>query len=108
MLPNSSATSAYGNFINQGTETIEIVGIGSDGFSEVSLHETRIQNGVSRMEPHARWTFAPGDSTELKPGGMHLMLMKPTREILVGSEITLILEDKSGRKFKFLLPVEAR
>ena len=36
------------------------------------------------------------------------MLMQPTREIRVGSEIALILEDKAGKTFEFVLPVEAR
>lgn len=108
MLPNSTATAAYGNFNHQGTAAIEIVAIRSDSFSEVSLHETRIQQGVSRMESHSSWILQPGDDLQLRPGGLHLMLMQPTREIRVGSEIALILEDKAGKTFEFVLPVEAR
>jgi copper(I)-binding protein len=107
-LPNSSATSAYGKFYNQGTAAFEIVAISSDSFARVSLHETRIQQGVSRMESHSTWILQPGDDLELRPGGLHLMLMQPTREIKVGSEITLILADRSGKTFEFRLPVEAR
>jgi len=108
MLPNSSATSAYGIFYNQGTAAFEIAAISSDSFAHVSLHETLIQDGVSRMESRPSWILQPGDRLELQPGGLHLMFMKPTREISVGSEITLVLADKSGKTFEFLLPVEAR
>jgi len=108
MLPNSTATAAYGKFNNQGPAPIEIVAISSDSFSRVSLHETRIEQGVSRMESHSSWILQPGDDLELRPGGLHLMLMQPTREIPVGSEVSLIVSDKSGKTFRFLLPVEAR
>lgn len=108
MLPKSTATSAYGKFHNQGPVPIEIVAVTSDSFSHVSLHETRIEQGVSRMESHSTWVLQPGDDIELRPGGFHLMLMQPTREIQVGSEITLVLADKSGKSFEFVLPVEAR
>lgn len=108
ILPSATATSAYGKFNNQGTVAIEIVAISSDSFSRVSLHETRIQQGISRMESHSDWILQPGDELELRPGGLHLMLMQPTREIRVGSEITLTLADKSGKTFQFVLPVEER
>lgn len=108
MLPSSNVTSAYGKFSNQGAVSIEIVAITSDSFSRVSLHETRIQQGVSRMESHSSWILQPGNDLVLQPGGLHLMLMQPTRDIQVGSEITLIVTEKSGKTFEFLLRVEAR
>lgn len=108
MIPNSTATAAYGKVNNHGTAAIEIVAFSSDSFSHVSLHETVIEQGVSRMESHSSWTLEPGDSLELRPGGMHLMLMKPTREIRVGSKIPLVLTDTSGNTFEFLLSVEVR
>jgi hypothetical protein len=36
------------------------------------------------------------------------MLMEPTHEIDVGSEVSLILKDKTGKTFEFMVPVETR
>ena len=108
MLPGSTVTAAYGRITNLGTEPIEIVGFSSDSFAEVGLHETRVRQGVSRMDSHPSWTLQPGDELELKPGGMHLMLMEPKVEIIVGSTVSLSLKDNSGKTFEFKLPVEAR
>ena len=58
---------------------VTIVGASSPAFGEVSLHETRIVDGVSRMRALPELRIAPGDSAVLKPGGMHLMLMQPQR-----------------------------
>ena len=107
MLPGSTVTAAYGRFTNHGTEAIEIVAFSSDSFSQVGLHETRIVQGVSRMESRPSWTLQPGEELELKPGAMHLMLMEPTGEIGVGSKVRLIVKVKTGKTFEFLLPVNA-
>ena len=108
MPPGSAVMSAYGTFSNQGTESLKIVSASSDSFSSVGFHETRVEADVSRMERQSGWTLEPGKVLELRPGGKHLMLMQPTRELAVGSEITLILVDDAGTNFEFRLRVEAR
>ena len=106
--PGSAATSAYGNLKNNANEAIHIVSFKSDGFSNTSLHETRIDQGVSRMEHHSNWTIGPGEQLELQPGGMHIMLMQPTRDVETGSEVKFTLTDETGKTYSFSLPVEAR
>lgn len=107
MPPGSGMTAAYGRFIYQGTTTIEFTSFRSDAYKDVSLHQTVIENGISRMKP-AVWSQAPGTTFTLEPGGYHLMLMEPSREANPGDMVGLTLVTGDGQEFSFSLPVVVR
>ena len=108
MAPGMTMTAAYGRFVNNGPERIEIREFGSDSFEDVSLHETTIEGGVSKMQRLPGLIQEPGTGTVLAPGGLHLMLMRPLREIRPGDEVSLTLTATNGERFRFTLPVRAR
>lgn len=107
MPPGSGMTAAYGRFIYQGATTIEFTSFRSDAYEDVSLHQTVIENGISRMKP-AVWSQVPGATFTLEPGGYHLMLMEPSRETTPGDMVGLTLVAVDGQEFSFSLPVVAR
>lgn len=106
--PGMKMTAAYGRFTNHGMDTIEIISFSSDSFTDVGLHQTTMENGVSKMEQVSDWSLSPGTRTVLKPGGLHLMLMDPTREIRPGDSIGLTLIAANGEQYRFSLPVETQ
>jgi periplasmic copper chaperone A len=108
MPPGMNMTAAYGRFVNLGDSAIEIVAIESDSFASVSLHQTTAEAGTSRMKPVIAWSIEPGATAVLEPGGLHLMMMQPTRELVVGSTVELTLTSNSGQSYHFTLKVEAR
>lgn len=108
MPPGARMTAAYGVITNIGSDPITISSFTSDSFAAASLHRTRIKNGVTSMEQLPGLTQSAGDSSVLEPGGLHLMLMNPTREIRPGDSVGLTVTTSGGRKFQFSLPVEAR
>jgi copper(I)-binding protein len=108
MPPGSSMTAAYGRFTNQGATTIEITSFRSDSYDAVTLHRTVNQNGLSRMEQQTEWSQSSHTAMVLEPGGYHLMLMNPTREVRPGDSIGLTLISATGEEFPFELPVETR
>ncbi|CAN7231447.1 copper chaperone PCu(A)C [Pseudoxanthomonas sp. LjRoot143] len=85
---------------------VSVVGAESLAFDDVSLHETREENGVSRMREVAALPIAPGKAAELKPGGLHLMLHGPYQPLAAGEKPVITLKLADGRS----LPVvfEAR
>ncbi|HLF31523.1 MAG TPA: copper chaperone PCu(A)C [Xanthomonadales bacterium] len=101
-------TAAYGRFTNQGATTVEITSFRSDSYEQVTLHRTVNENGISRMEQQTGWSQSPNTAMVLEPGGHHLMLMNPMREVRPGDSIGLTLISASGEEFPFKLPVEAR
>jgi len=108
MPPGTNMTAAYGRFVNSDAKTIEIASFESDSFASVGLHQTTIEDGTSRMQELKNWSIDPGAAVVLEPGGLHLMLMQPTREIVVGSTVELSLISTSGQDYHFTLKVEAR
>ncbi len=91
---------------NRCAQPASIVGAESLAFADVSLHETREENGVSRMREVTSLPIAPGKAAELKPGGLHLMLHRPYQTITLGERVVITLKLADGRS----LPVtfEAR
>ena len=108
MPPGMKMTAAFGQLKNSGPDGLEIVDFGSPQFADVSLHRTEAVGGVSRMREVEGFSIEAGETVELQPGGLHLMLMGPAEELQVGQVVTVILSITDGRKFSFTLPVERR
>ncbi|MGE8213134.1 MAG: copper chaperone PCu(A)C [Stenotrophomonas sp.] len=84
---------------------IVVIGAGSKAFGDVSLHETTVADGVSRMREIDRLPIAAGASAELKPGGLHLMLMQPEVPLAEGAQLPLRLSLEDGTKVDGTLQV---
>jgi copper(I)-binding protein len=76
---------------------VSVTGAESLAFADVSLHETREENGVSRMREVATLPIAHGKAAELKPGGLHLMLHGPYAPIAAGEKVVITLRLADGR-----------
>ena len=100
-------TAAYGELRNLGNEPLRLESFDSDTFASVSLHLSVIEDGVSRMREQSDMEIAPGDSLLLEPGGLHLMLMRATREVRPGDEIEIGISS-NGVRYPFKLVVETR
>lgn len=88
----------FGTIENRCAEPVIVVGVSSPAFADVSLHETRIVDGVSRMRALPELRIAPGNAATLKPGGMHLMLMQPRAALKPGSKVVVEFALKDGKK----------
>lgn len=79
----------FGRIDNRCDAPVTIVGVASPAFAEVSLHETRIEDGISRMRALPELIIAGGASATLQPGGKHLMLMQPVRQLQPGETVEI-------------------
>jgi len=86
----------FGRIENHCAKPVTIVGVSSPTFDDVSLHETRIVDGVSRMRALPELRIAPDGAAVLKPGGMHLMLMEPHAALKEGSRVLIEFKLKDG------------
>ncbi len=90
-------SAGYGVIRNGCKVPVVVVAAGSKAFGDVTLHETTLVDGISRMRPVKRLPIAPGASAELKPGGLHLMLMDPEARLSAGKQLPLRLTLEDGR-----------
>lgn len=84
---------------------VVVTGARSARFEDVSLHETRFVDGVSRMRAVARLTVPLRGTVSLQPGGLHLMLMGPRSPVRPGDRIEVELELEDGRVLRAVWPV---
>jgi copper(I)-binding protein len=106
MPPGSMMTAGFGRLLNNSDTAIEISAYSSPQFEDVSLHQTVLKDGLSRMNEVPVLNLAAGSEIELAPGGYHLMFMQPIGELTEIVEIHFELA--GGQRFSFELPVERR
>ena len=75
--PMPRMKAGYMTLTNNTDETIDITHVSSPQFDRAEIHETVLEDDVSRMRPVGVLTIAAGESVRLEPGGKHLMLMQP-------------------------------
>lgn len=103
--PTMPMTAGYGVIRNGCATAVTIIGARSASFGDVSLHETRIVDGVSRMRAVERLPLAPGERAVLKPGGLHLMLMDGRRVLEEGQPVWLQVQLEGGTEVSTALIV---
>ena len=100
-------TAGFGRIENRCPAPVTVVGASSPAFGDVSLHETRVVDGVSRMRAVPELVVPADGSVTLEPGGLHLMLMQPRTPLQAGSTIEIVFELKGGGTLRGELVVRA-
>lgn len=90
----------FGRIENRCSTPITIVSAHSVAFGEVSLHRTAIVDGISRMRAVPELRIAADAVAVLKPGGLHLMLMRSKTSLEAGDRITVEFELQDGRRLR--------
>ncbi|MBI3943323.1 MAG: copper chaperone PCu(A)C [Chloroflexi bacterium] len=63
----------------------------------VEIHETMESQGMTMMKPVGKVSLPAGGSVELKPGGIHIMLINVKQELKPGMTIPVTLNfEKAG------------
>jgi len=94
--PAAAMRAGYAILRNAGDAPLVVRGALSEDFGDVSIHATTIENGMARMRELARIPLAAGESVTLEPGGKHLMLMRPVRELEAGAKAVIRFEIEDG------------
>ncbi len=81
------------------SERASLVGAESPAAASVEIHEMKMEGKVMRMRALSRLELLPGKTTELRPGGYHLMLLELKRPLKKGEifpiRLKLEMKDKS-------------
>ena len=68
---------------------LEIVSLQSDLFETVEMHETKMEDGMMKMDELFTIMLPPKTTVELKPGGKHIMLITPKFPLSIGDQVNL-------------------
>jgi copper(I)-binding protein len=89
-------TAIYFTVVNAGKAPNTLVKASSNVAKMVALHQTSMEGGVMRMThvPHIK---VPAEGrTELKPGGLHVMVMGLKRDLKPGDMVKVTLQFEHG------------
>ncbi|GHB97280.1 copper chaperone PCu(A)C [Thermomonas carbonis] len=99
LLPGGMPMQAgFGRIDNNCAMPATIVSASSPAYASVELHESKRVDGVNRMREVPELRIAPDRAAVLQPGGLHLMLMKPSAPLKPGSRVVVEFTLKDGRK----------
>ncbi len=91
-IPGMQMTAAYFLLSNNTTQAITITDVTSPNFESVEMHESALEDGMTRMYALGELTILAGATVRFEPGGKHLMLIRPT-----GDVDTVTLEFYAGK-----------
>ncbi len=93
---------------NHGSGDITLVGASTPRANNVSIHETRVSEGVMQMQQLENGLgIAAGEAVELKPHSYHLMLEKLAKPLKEGEKISLTLEFEGAEAMNVELNVQS-
>lgn len=97
-IGTSRPAAAYLTIRNNGSESDVLLGVETAVAGIAEVHEVVMTDGVARMGPVGQIPIGAGDTIELKPGGLHVMLMKLSKPLKKGENFTMSLVfEKAGR-----------
>lgn len=96
--PGGEMTAAYARIRNNADGAIRLVGASSPNFGRVELHETTMDDGVSKMRPVDGFKIDASATLSLEAGGRHFMLRFARDLDSVGQSIpmSLAFRDAAG------------
>lgn len=97
---------AYMTLRNNGAAADKLVKVASPVAERVEIHETKIDGGMAMMRPVGAVEVKGHSSVQLKPGGLHVMLMGLRRPLKEGERIKLVLTFERAGTIEIEAPVE--
>lgn len=101
-LKGTPATAGYGVFENTTNKDIKLTIESAAPFKAVELHETTEKDGKMAMQKVDVLVVPAKGKLELKPGGHHIMLFEPNREVKNNETIKVVFkEDGKTTEYSF-------
>ncbi len=74
----------------------------SNAFDQIEIHSSFIEDGISTMRKMDSLKISENSEVKLDPGGYHLMLMSPIKEIKEGNLVEMIIYYEAKDRIKIL------
>ncbi|MCV3764266.1 DUF1775 domain-containing protein [Rhizobium sp. TRM95796] len=106
-VPGQPVAGGFLSVANRGTEDDRLVAVeGVADIDHVELHTMSMEGDVMKMRRLPDGIPVPaGQTVELKPGGLHMMLMGPKHPFEKGDIVSMTLVFEKAGKVEFKLPV---
>jgi copper(I)-binding protein len=105
-LPANVPGGGYMTLVNTGPAARVLIGASSPDYGEISMHQTRVRNGVNAMTRVESVELKPLVPVQFAEGGYHLMLLQPKRPLKPGDRVPITLHFAQGPSVE--VPFEVR
>ncbi len=103
--PGQPNSAAFGRISNLGSQAHALVDAKSPVAKVVELHTHLMEDGVARMRRVEKIDLPANGSVELKPGGLHIMLIGLEHQLQADERIPLTLRLEDGSEIQLETPV---
>ena len=104
----AKAGAVYMTITNNGAMMDMISGIKTSMAGKAMVHESKMVDGVMKMEHAMHVMIKPGEALTMEPGGFHVMLMKLTGELTDGTSFPLTIEFKNAGSVELTVNVKKK
>ena len=104
-VPGSRVSAAYMSI--KSTKPLKLVKAETTVAGIAEIHNMTMKDGVMEMKAELAFNVPAGKTIELKPGGMHIMLMQVAKPIKAGDKVPLKLTFDTGGGNSRVVNVEA-
>lgn len=92
---------------NATKEDDALISASCDAAMMTELHMTQMMDdGTMKMEPQEKISIPAGQTVELKPGGLHIMLMNLKKDLKTGDTLNLKLKFEKSGEIEVSVPVK--
>jgi copper(I)-binding protein len=107
--PGANVNAAYLNLYNSSAQPVEINKLESNCCEEVVLHRTYYENDRVKMEHLDKLVIPAKSALQLKPGGLHIMLLRASPAFRLGDKvkINILFSDGQKQNIHFLVKASA-
>jgi len=106
--PVAPVMGGYMKIENETAKAISITRASCPDFETVEIHEMSMSGGMMKMREIEQLVVPAGGEVELKPGGYHLMLIKPKQPFKKGDSLTVTLHTTDGKSQAVKMKVKER
>lgn len=90
-VPLAGSSQLVVRITNDGDGDDRLVAVDTDAAIGIELHETRIEDGIATMVDLEGVPLPAGETVRFRPGGLHLMMIGPDDEVVLGARFPVTL-----------------
>lgn len=104
--PGQPNSAAFVILTNKGETGHALVAAASDVSKVAELHTHLREEGMMKMRRVEKIDLPAGETTRLQPGGLHIMLIKLTKQLSPGDDVNIDLVFEDGSRTSLSAPVK--
>lgn len=105
--PGAEVMAGYVTLRNPGAKLQTVCHLDSPDFGAIEMHQTIVENGLSKMLALDELEVPARGEARLVPGGLHLMLFRPQRTLKSGDKVQLNFHCGGKQPLSAVFPVQS-